>query len=66
VRSSSLSEAAIVGFRVRGQMNGQNLDGDSAVEASIPGAINLAHTASSQRSNDFICTEIRTGGERHA
>jgi hypothetical protein len=42
-----------------------NLDRHCAVEARIPGAIDLAHPARSERRDNFIRPEFRARGEGH-
>ena len=49
---------ALLQFRVSGEMRRQNLDGDGAVEASVLGAIDLAHAACAERREDFVGTEL--------
>src|SRR5579863_2396592 len=49
-------------LRVRGQVRGQNFDGNSAVEAGVPRPIDLAHTTHAERGDDFIRTEFGASG----
>ena len=50
---------------IGGEGGGQNLDGDIASQALIAGAVNLAHSASTDECNEFVGSEFRTGSERH-
>ena len=43
----------------------RGLQGDLAVQARVPRAIDLAHAALAKLRNDFIRAKARTGGERH-
>ena len=51
--------------RVAGQMPGQDLDRDHAVEARVAGAVDLAHPAGAQRREDFVGTEPDAAVDRH-
>ena len=51
---------ALLEFRIKGKMSGENLDGDDAVEAGVGGTIDLTHAASSQRRSDLIRPEFHT------
>jgi hypothetical protein len=53
------------GLRVLGQALGQNFDGNLAVEARIPGAVDFSHPSSAERSENLIGTETRSVGQRH-
>ena len=43
----------------------QHLDRNLAIELRIAGAINLAHSARSERAEDFVGAEFVTGSEGH-
>ena len=51
--------------RVLGEALGQHLDRDLAMQARVAGAIDLAHPARAQRSDDLVLSETGTGGEGH-
>jgi hypothetical protein len=44
---------------VRGELRGQNLDGDSAFQPRVAGAVDFAHAACAQRLRDFIGAQVR-------
>ena len=50
-------------FRVGGEMSGQNLDRDDAIEARVAGAIHLAHSAGTERGLNFVRTEFCARGQ---
>jgi len=50
---------------VAGQVLGQHLDGDGAVEARVPTAVDLAHAPGTERRQHFVVTETRAGAEPH-
>ena len=52
-----LAVEALAQLRARGEMRGQDLDGDVAVETRVAGAIDLAHAAGAERGDDFVGTE---------
>jgi hypothetical protein len=43
----------------------ENLDGHRAFEPGIAGAVNLAHSAGSQRTKNFVGAEARSWSQRH-
>src|SRR4029077_9205179 len=63
---TSLAPEALQSVGTLGEMRGQNLDGDGAIEAGIGGAIDFAHAAGSDRPDDFVRAEFGAGGEGHA
>ncbi len=46
-------------LRSGGDLRGQRLDGDAAIEPRVAGLVDLAHAAGAQRADDFIRTETR-------
>ena len=48
-----------------GDVFGQDLDGDGAVEASVAGPVHFAHSSSADRGEHFVGAESVAGGERH-
>ena len=52
-------------FGVGNQRLGENLHGHGALEATVSGAIDLAHAALADECNHFICAEAGAGCERH-
>ncbi len=46
--------------QISGEVRGQNLDGDGAVEARVAGTIHLVHTACTERREDFVRTKFCT------
>src|SRR5262249_51751211 len=50
---------------ISGELRGENLDGDAAVQPRIFGAIHFAHAASAERGDDFIGTKLCTRSEWH-
>jgi hypothetical protein len=56
---------ALSQFRVRGEMQRQNLDRDGAVEAGVLGAIHLTHSARTNSGQDFVGAQFRANGKRH-
>jgi hypothetical protein len=50
---------------IGGERRGQDLDGDQAIEPDVPGLVNLAHAAGSQRAQDFIRTEADARSQAH-
>lgn len=59
-----LSRSAL-GLGIIGEMRGQDLDRDGAVEARITRAIHFAHAARAQPRLDFIRSEVRARGKGH-
>jgi hypothetical protein len=49
--------------RVRGQVAGQHLDGDNAIEPRVAAAIHLAHAAGTDGGENFVGTEADAGSE---
>jgi hypothetical protein len=47
------------------ELVGRRLDRDIAIEARIPGAVDLAHTALAEQRKDLIWTETVSCGKRH-
>ena len=52
-------------LRIVGKMSGKNLDCDDAVEAGIARAVHLAHTARTERSDDFVGPQASPSRESH-
>ncbi len=52
-------------FDIAGQMLGQHLDGDSAVELSVVREIDLPHPARAEQADDLVAAEPGAGGEGH-
>jgi hypothetical protein len=50
---------------IRGELRGENLDGDGAVQPRILGAVHLSHPARAERDADLIGTKLCTRSERH-
>ena len=46
-------------------MRGENFDGNDAVEASVVGAVDLAHASGAERGLNFVRAEFCAGGQRH-
>ena len=59
-----LEAAQAIGFG--GERAGKNFQRDVASEARVFGAIDFAHPARADGSDDFIGTEFRAGNQRHA
>ena len=49
----------------RGDVFRQDLDGDRAVEASVAGLVDFAHSSSADRGEHLVGAESVAGGERH-
>src|SRR5207249_7433943 len=60
-----LNLEALQAVRFGRQQLGQNLDGDVAIQAGIAGAVDLAHTAGAERSEDFILAKLGARDQRH-
>ncbi len=60
----TLEARAAVG--VLGEVRGQDLDGDGAVQARVARAVDLAHPARAKGREDLVGTEARSGRERHS
>jgi hypothetical protein len=50
---------------IAGEGSGKDFDGDIAVQTRVPGAINLAHAACTQRRDDLVGTELRASRQSH-
>ena len=50
-------------LRVIGDLGGEDLDRDRAIEAGVARLVDLAHPAGTERSQDFVRTEARAGCE---
>ena len=46
-------------LRSGGDLRGQRLDGDDAIEPRVAGLVDLAHPASAQRRHDLVRTKTR-------
>ena len=49
----------------RGEVRGQDFDGNRAAEARVAGAVDLAHAAGADLADDLVRAEAGAGGERH-
>src|SRR5260221_4180799 len=63
-RARLLLEAA-QGRGIAGEARGQNLDGDLAPDARVARAVDLAHAARAEESENFVGAEAGIRGERH-
>ena len=52
--------------RIGGQVRGQDLDRDLAVECLVARAIDLAHPSRAERGDDLVLSERCAAGECHA
>src|SRR5713226_1865946 len=52
-------------FRIIGQMRRKNLHGDNALQAHVPGAVHLSHTARAERRENFVRAQAGAGRKRH-
>ena len=52
-------------FGRRGPVRGQDLHRDRAIEAGVARLVDLAHAARSERREDLVRPEARTGGQAH-
>ena len=50
---------------VGGELVGQHLDGDPAVEPGVPRPVHLAHAAGTDRLLDLVRTQLRSGLKSH-
>ena len=48
-------------LRIRGQLFGQDLDRDGAVEASVASLVHLPHPTGAEKGEDFVGAETSTG-----
>ena len=64
--SASLTLEALAQFRVLGQVLGEDFNGDRAVQASVAGAVDFAHTARAYGADDLVGSEASSWQERHA
>ena len=48
-------------IRVGGDMLGQHIDGDRAVQARVAGFVDLTHAPSADGRDDLVRTELRAG-----
>ena len=53
------------GLGIAGQMTREDFDRDGAVQASVLGAIHLAHAAGADGRKDFVRAEFCAHGKRH-
>ena len=53
-------------FGIVGEMSGENLDGNGAIEARVFRAVHLAHAAGAERRLNFIGAKSRARGQSHA
>src|SRR5450755_815060 len=51
---------------VRGEVTGQDLDGNGAVQAGVAGTIHFAHSARAHRGLNLVRPEHRSGRECHS
>ena len=61
----SLSLEPRAPIRIGGKRRWQDFDRDVAVEARVPGAIDLTHAARTEWAEDFVRAEASTGTQRH-
>ena len=54
-----------LGFRVVGEMSGQNLDRNRAIEASVSRSIDFAHATRTKRGENLVRPEFGARGEAH-
>jgi hypothetical protein len=50
---------------IRGELGGQDLDRDIATEPAVPRAVHLTHPARAERSDHFVRSDRRSGGQTH-
>ena len=50
---------------VGGEVRGQELDGDGALQAGVLGLVDDGHAACAELAGDLIRAELGAGGERH-
>lgn len=53
-------------FGIVGEVSGENLDGDNAIEARVFRAVDLSHAAGAERCLNLIRTQLYARGEDHA
>jgi hypothetical protein len=63
--SLRLLDEAPLALRIDDLLPRQNLNGDKAVEASVPGAIHFAHSAGAKYRLNFVLTEFCARVEWH-
>jgi hypothetical protein len=51
--------------RVRGEVRGEDLEGDGAAEAGVAGLLNLAHAPGPEKAEDLVRPEASARLERH-
>ena len=56
---------ALQSIRFGGDKLGENFDGDVAIQPGIAGAVDLAHTAGAEWSEDFILAKLGARDQRH-
>ncbi len=52
-------------YRIRRKLRGQNLDGNAALQPRITRTVHLAHSARTQRREDFVGPEFGARSKRH-
>ena len=62
---ASLALEPLLQIRVTGDMLGQHLDGDGAVEARVSSFVDLAHAPGTERGVDLIGAERGARGQGH-
>ena len=63
-RQWSVSEAGFA-RKAAGEADGADLEGDGAVEASVAGFLDVAHSAGADGSDDFVGSQPGLCGQRH-
>jgi hypothetical protein len=52
-------------LQIGGEIRRQNLDGNRAIEPGVTRAIDLAHSPSAERCEDFVGAKARSGLQTH-
>jgi hypothetical protein len=63
-RQWSVSEAGFT-LKAAGEADGADLEGNGAVEASVAGFLDVAHSAGANGSDDFVGSQPGLCGQRH-
>ena len=61
---AALAFESLAPFRVGGELLGEDLDRNRAIEARISRPVHLAHAACANQAENFIGAEANAGGER--
>ena len=62
---AGLTVEALAELRVGGEVRGQDLDRDRAIESYVERFVDFAHAARTERGLDFVWAEADAGMERH-